>query len=222
MGQAHRKISGVHLLSFFYQHGVKNVTIQTQFPHPFMYRVLFKTHFLKFGRKKERLRFVCERDANMRLSCAVPSTFPGRRYPANEPGTAYQTIYLPPVRSCHLAAESSAAHVESHPLALFDPVSPFLDWFGFCMPRDGSGSSNGGAAAGGGGGGGGEWLRPMDAEQLRECGHRMVDFVADYYKSIETFPVLSQVQARTPPPVLHSEYLNRHLNEPCSSCFKIQ
>jgi tyrosine decarboxylase len=36
----------------------------------------------------------------------------------------------------------------------------------------------------------------MDAEQLRECGHRMVDFVADYYKSIETFPVLSQVQAR--------------------------
>ncbi|XP_072148217.1 tryptophan decarboxylase 2 isoform X1 [Setaria viridis] len=55
---------------------------------------------------------------------------------------------------------------------------------------DGSGSSNEGAN------GGGEWLRPMDAEQLRECGHRMVDFVADYYKSIETFPVLSQVQAR--------------------------
>jgi tyrosine decarboxylase len=47
----------------------------------------------------------------------------------------------------------------------------------------------------GGGGGGEEWLRPMDAEQLRECGHRMVDFVADYYKSIEAFPVLSQVQA---------------------------
>uniref|UniRef100_A0A0D9WYA1 Tyrosine decarboxylase n=1 Tax=Leersia perrieri TaxID=77586 RepID=A0A0D9WYA1_9ORYZ len=40
--------------------------------------------------------------------------------------------------------------------------------------------------------GGGEWLRPMDTEQLRECGHRMVDFVADYYKSIESFPVLSQ------------------------------
>ncbi|KAL5196921.1 hypothetical protein ABZP36_000433 [Zizania latifolia] len=52
------------------------------------------------------------------------------------------------------------------------------------MLRDGAGSSNGG----------GEWLRPMDAEQLRECGHRMVDFVADYYKSIEAFPVLSQVQ----------------------------
>ncbi|KAJ1288426.1 hypothetical protein BS78_02G088100 [Paspalum vaginatum] len=62
------------------------------------------------------------------------------------------------------------------------------------MPRDGSGgsSSSGTGANGGGDGAGG--LRPMDAEQLRECGHRMVDFVADYYKSIETFPVLSQVQ----------------------------
>ncbi|KAL8143007.1 hypothetical protein V2J09_016039 [Rumex salicifolius] len=37
-------------------------------------------------------------------------------------------------------------------------------------------------------------LKPMDAEQLRECGHKMVDFIADYYKSIEDFPVLSQVQ----------------------------
>ncbi|CAN6485813.1 unnamed protein product [Victoria cruziana] len=34
----------------------------------------------------------------------------------------------------------------------------------------------------------------MDAEQLRECGHKIVDFVADYYKSIESFPVLSQVK----------------------------
>ncbi|EXB46033.1 Tyrosine decarboxylase 1 [Morus notabilis] len=34
----------------------------------------------------------------------------------------------------------------------------------------------------------------MDAEQLRECGHKMVDFIADYYKTIENFPVLSQVQ----------------------------
>ncbi|CAF2156619.1 unnamed protein product [Brassica napus] len=34
----------------------------------------------------------------------------------------------------------------------------------------------------------------MDSEQLREYGHRMVDFIADYYKTIETFPVLSQVQ----------------------------
>ncbi|CAN7047450.1 hypothetical protein BRARA_G00044 [Brassica rapa] len=37
-------------------------------------------------------------------------------------------------------------------------------------------------------------LKPMDSEQLREYGHRMVDFIADYYKTIETFPVLSQVQ----------------------------
>ncbi|XP_051142340.1 phenylacetaldehyde synthase-like [Andrographis paniculata] len=37
-------------------------------------------------------------------------------------------------------------------------------------------------------------LKPMDAEQLRECAHKMVDFIADYYKSIESFPVLSQVQ----------------------------
>ncbi|XP_074279049.1 tyrosine decarboxylase 2 isoform X1 [Silene latifolia] len=40
----------------------------------------------------------------------------------------------------------------------------------------------------------GEMLKPMDAEQLREYGHQMVDFVADYYKTIENFPVLSQVQ----------------------------
>ncbi|CAH9075445.1 unnamed protein product [Cuscuta epithymum] len=41
---------------------------------------------------------------------------------------------------------------------------------------------------------GGINLKPMDAEQLRECGHEMVDFIADYYKNIESFPVLSQVQ----------------------------
>ncbi|KAG6434570.1 hypothetical protein SASPL_106208 [Salvia splendens] len=37
-------------------------------------------------------------------------------------------------------------------------------------------------------------LKPMDAEQLREYGHQMVDFIADYYKNIESFPVRSQVQ----------------------------
>ncbi|VFR00595.1 unnamed protein product [Cuscuta campestris] len=37
-------------------------------------------------------------------------------------------------------------------------------------------------------------LKGMDAEQLREFGHRMVDFIADYYSDIESFPVLSQVQ----------------------------
>lgn len=34
----------------------------------------------------------------------------------------------------------------------------------------------------------------MDADQLREHAHKMVDFIADYYKSIENFPVLSQVE----------------------------
>ncbi|WOL10650.1 tyrosine decarboxylase 1 [Canna indica] len=37
-------------------------------------------------------------------------------------------------------------------------------------------------------------LMPMDPEQLREYGHKMVDFIADYYKSIESYPVLSQVK----------------------------
>ncbi|KAK4272994.1 hypothetical protein QN277_021471 [Acacia crassicarpa] len=37
-------------------------------------------------------------------------------------------------------------------------------------------------------------LRPMDAEQLREQAHKMVDFIADYYKTIENLPVLSQVE----------------------------
>lgn len=40
-------------------------------------------------------------------------------------------------------------------------------------------------------------LKPMDAEQLREYGHKMLDFIADYYKNIESFPVLSQVQVFT-------------------------
>ncbi|ERN15854.1 hypothetical protein AMTR_s00039p00176550 [Amborella trichopoda] len=34
----------------------------------------------------------------------------------------------------------------------------------------------------------------MDAEELREHGHRMVDFISDYYKEIESYPVRSQVQ----------------------------
>ncbi|XP_074362471.1 tyrosine decarboxylase 2-like, partial [Apium graveolens] len=37
-------------------------------------------------------------------------------------------------------------------------------------------------------------LITMDAEQRRENAHKMVDFIADYYKMIETFPVLSQVE----------------------------
>lgn len=68
------------------------------------------------------------------------------------------------------------------------PCAKLLCCFCCCQLRDGSGTSDGGD--------GGWSLRPMEAEQLRECGHRMVDFIADYYKSMETFPVLSQVQAR--------------------------
>ena len=49
-------------------------------------------------------------------------------------------------------------------------------------------------------------LKPMDAEQLRENAHKMVDFIADYYKNIENFPVLSQVQVSTIFPLLL--YLN--------------
>ena len=41
---------------------------------------------------------------------------------------------------------------------------------------------------------GGGALKPMDAEQLRQNAHQMVDFIADYYKNIETYPVLSQVE----------------------------
>ncbi|KAL8252741.1 hypothetical protein R6Q59_036434 [Mikania micrantha] len=37
-------------------------------------------------------------------------------------------------------------------------------------------------------------LKAMDAEQLRESAHKMVDFIADYYKNIESFPVLSKVE----------------------------
>ena len=39
----------------------------------------------------------------------------------------------------------------------------------------------------------------MDAEQLREQAHKMVDFIADYYKNIENFPVLSQVEVAISP-----------------------
>ncbi|GJY62399.1 aromatic-L-amino-acid decarboxylase-like protein [Tanacetum coccineum] len=35
---------------------------------------------------------------------------------------------------------------------------------------------------------------PLDPEEFREKAHKMVDFIADYYKNIENYPVLSQVQ----------------------------
>ncbi|XP_062096883.1 tyrosine decarboxylase-like [Humulus lupulus] len=35
---------------------------------------------------------------------------------------------------------------------------------------------------------------PMDPEEFRRQGHMMIDFIADYYKNIEKYPVLSQVE----------------------------
>ncbi|KAJ4729920.1 Tyrosine decarboxylase [Melia azedarach] len=43
-------------------------------------------------------------------------------------------------------------------------------------------------------------FKPLDAEEFRKQAHQMVDFIADYYKTIESYPVLSQVR----PGYLHS------------------
>ncbi|KAL3754563.1 hypothetical protein ACJRO7_001758 [Eucalyptus globulus] len=37
-------------------------------------------------------------------------------------------------------------------------------------------------------------FKPLDPEEFRAQAHQMVDFIADYYKQVETYPVLSQVQ----------------------------
>eukprot|EP00249_Psilotum_nudum_P018946 c27032_g1_i2 orf=156-1640(+) len=37
-------------------------------------------------------------------------------------------------------------------------------------------------------------MKPMDPEEFRDCGYKMVDFIADYYKNIDKFPVCSQVK----------------------------
>ncbi|KAE7997274.1 hypothetical protein FH972_001921 [Carpinus fangiana] len=37
-------------------------------------------------------------------------------------------------------------------------------------------------------------FKPLDPKEFRQHAHKMVNFIADYYKQIETFPVLSQVQ----------------------------
>ncbi|PSS05768.1 Aromatic-L-amino-acid decarboxylase [Actinidia chinensis var. chinensis] len=37
-------------------------------------------------------------------------------------------------------------------------------------------------------------FKPLDPEEFRKQAHTMVDFIADYYKNIETYPVLSQAQ----------------------------
>ncbi|PQQ08254.1 tyrosine decarboxylase 1 [Prunus yedoensis var. nudiflora] len=35
---------------------------------------------------------------------------------------------------------------------------------------------------------------PLDSEEFIRQGHMVIDFIADYYKTIEKYPVLSQVQ----------------------------
>lgn len=37
-------------------------------------------------------------------------------------------------------------------------------------------------------------FRPLDPEEFRKQAHQTVDFIADYYKNIESYPVLSRVE----------------------------
>jgi aromatic-L-amino-acid decarboxylase len=37
-------------------------------------------------------------------------------------------------------------------------------------------------------------IQPLDPEEFRKHAHQMVDFVADYYKGIESLPVRSEVK----------------------------
>ncbi|KAL6500698.1 hypothetical protein OROHE_025495 [Orobanche hederae] len=37
-------------------------------------------------------------------------------------------------------------------------------------------------------------MKPMDPEELRRQGHLVIDFIADYYKNVEKYPVRSQVE----------------------------
>ncbi|XP_041009177.1 tryptophan decarboxylase TDC2-like [Juglans microcarpa x Juglans regia] len=37
-------------------------------------------------------------------------------------------------------------------------------------------------------------FKPLDPEDFRNQAHKVVDFIADYYKQVETYPVLTQVQ----------------------------
>jgi hypothetical protein len=45
-------------------------------------------------------------------------------------------------------------------------------------------------------------FKPLHPEEFRQNAHKMVNFIVDYYKQIETFPVLNQVQL---------DYLHNHL-----------
>ncbi|KAL5771899.1 hypothetical protein ACOSP7_011510 [Xanthoceras sorbifolium] len=37
-------------------------------------------------------------------------------------------------------------------------------------------------------------IKPLESEEFRRQGHMMIDFIADYYKNAEKYPVLSQVE----------------------------
>ncbi|KAH7571437.1 hypothetical protein JRO89_XS04G0053400 [Xanthoceras sorbifolium] len=53
-------------------------------------------------------------------------------------------------------------------------------------------------------------FKPLDPEEFRKQAHQMVDFIADYYQKIESYPVLSQVQ----PGYLHSRLPETPPDEP--------
>ncbi|KAJ4844726.1 Tyrosine/DOPA decarboxylase 1 [Turnera subulata] len=45
-------------------------------------------------------------------------------------------------------------------------------------------------------------MDPLDPEEFRRQGHQIIDFIADYYNSIEKYPVLSQVEPGYLPKIL--------------------
>nr|ACX29998.1 truncated tyrosine decarboxylase [Citrus maxima] len=40
----------------------------------------------------------------------------------------------------------------------------------------------------------GSFTNPLDSEEFRRQGHMIIDFIADYYKNVEKYPVRSQVE----------------------------
>lgn len=60
-------------------------------------------------------------------------------------------------------------------------------------------------------------FKPLDPEDFRKQAHQMVDFIADYYAKIESYPVLTQVQ----PNYLRSRLPSTapHLPEPLQTIF---
>ncbi|KAL2523812.1 Tyrosine decarboxylase 1 [Abeliophyllum distichum] len=39
-----------------------------------------------------------------------------------------------------------------------------------------------------------ETIKPLDPEEFRRQGHMVVDFLADYYRNVDKYPVRSQVE----------------------------